>query len=116
MCPLVEGQNEELREGSASELQDLFKLFSQCPFTHSWSVQLMHKLTVGQVACTLAIIAAQLKQSLVNMLDFVCDWYWQKCRLASAPLKVPASLAGVVPHHGPVWQSRADGCLERIVL
>lgn len=30
-------------------------------------------------------------------------------------LNVPASLAGVAPHHGPVRQRRADRCLEGIV-
>lgn len=30
-------------------------------------------------------------------------------------LNVPARLAGVAPHHGPAWQSHADGCLEGTV-
>lgn len=70
---------------------------------------------MGQVTRTLAIIAAQLKQLLVNMLDSVCILCWQKCSLASDQLKIPASLTGVVPRHGPVWQSCAGGCLEAVV-
>lgn len=42
---------------------------------HSFVIYLTHKLPLVQVAYTLAIIASQLKQSVVNSHDSVCIWY-----------------------------------------
>ena len=69
---------------------------------------------MGQVACTLGVRVAQLKQSLVNMLYSVSA-VGKNVAWSLTPLKVPAGLGGVVPHRGPVWQSCADGCMEGIV-
>lgn len=85
MCPLAEEQNKQLREGNISELQEFFQALLSVPL-YSFVICLIdHKLSVGQVACTLAIIAAQLKHSLANTHNSVCVWYWQKCSLASDP-------------------------------